>query len=92
MRRLGAPQTVALDSADDQTIDAATQAVGHGQGGQGAVGMAQRLQQAVDHGRAQEGPGRVVNQNWRLVSAVERGQARTHRLGARGAACDRLPT
>ncbi|MNR13191.1 hypothetical protein D3C85_1295860 [compost metagenome] len=91
MRRLGAPQAFAVDAADHQALHAATQAVGHGESGQGAVGVIQRRQQTVYHGGVEEGASRVVDQDRRIVSDLQRGEAGAHRICARGAARDRPP-
>ncbi len=91
LRRLRPPQGVAIDGLAHPAVNAAPQAVGHRQDGQGRVSLVERGQNPADGRRVQQGPGGVVDQHPGVVRRRQGGQTGPHRGRPTGPAGHREP-
>ena len=92
LRRLGAPQTVAINHVGHDVRLSTSQAVGDGQDGQGAVESFKGQQQTIDDGAIQQRAGGVMDQ-YRLICRTGQGRKPgANRIGAGGSTDDGFPT
>ena len=90
LRRLGAPQPGAVDAADNAAVTAALDAVGDGQGRDGAKGAVDPGEDAVDDACRDQRPGRVVDQDPLRGEDNETFEAEANRFLALAAAFHRV--